>query len=372
MATFDFSNISGNAAAGRFPTVVPVTTVSTTPGGVTFTNPFSTTITTTFGNNPIVLTSSLTGAGLAGDTMVFTLTATSTFYNMAFNDIGDRFTLEASPGTAGQTATYLLTFTDGSGQNVLTDPIADLANFTAGEAMWITAGGSQAVQDNVQFIGEVTGMKFVTSSDVRLTSLSGTPTCFAKGTRIAVPGGERNVEDLAIGDTVVTHDGETRDVLWIGRQSFDTTTGVPEHLRPVRIQAGVFGDGLPHRDLVVTADHALLVDEVLVNASALVNGETIAFDTPRRIGPRLTVYHVETADHAIILAEGAPAETFVDIPGRRAFDNHQEYLDLYSTERIIPEIDRPRITSRRQVPDAIKERLGILDEVIDFDQPLSA
>ena len=54
------------------------------------------------------------------------------------------------------------------------------------------------------------------------------------------------------------------------------------------------------------------------------------------------------------------------------FDNYQEYLDLYGAERIIPEMDRMRITSRRLLPDAIKARLGIVDDVIDFDQPLSA
>ena len=71
--------------------------------------------------------------------------------------------------------------------------------------------------------------------------------------------------------------------------------------------------------------------------------------------------------HDLILANGAPPETYLDIPGRMAFDNHQEYLDLYGAERIIPEMDRMRITSQWLLPDAIKARLGIVEADIRWD-----
>ena len=48
-------------------------------------------------------------------------------------------------------------------------------------------------------------------------------------------------------------------------------------------------------------------------------------------------------------------------------NNYAEYLELYVTERIIPEMDRPRISSRRLLPDAIKRRLGITEDAIRFD-----
>ena len=69
----------------------------------------------------------------------------------------------------------------------------------------------------------------------------------------------------------------------------------------------------------------------------------------------------------MILANGAPSETDLDIPGRKCFDNYAEYLALYGAERIIPEMDRPRIASRRLLPDAIRARLGIVDEMPAFD-----
>ena len=85
-----------------------------------------------------------------------------------------------------------------------------------------------------------------------------------------------------------------------------------------------------------------------------------------------TYFHIETENHDVILANGAPAETFIHYAGRMAFDNCGEYIELYGAERIIPEMDVPRISSRRLLPDAIKERLGIVEPEVDWDAPLSA
>ena len=46
-------------------------------------------------------------------------------------------------------------------------------------------------------------------------------------------------------------------------------------LHPVRVSAGALGNGLPHTELVLTADHALIIDGLAINTGALVNGTTI-------------------------------------------------------------------------------------------------
>jgi len=132
------------------------------------------------------------------------------------------------------------------------------------------------------------------------------------------------------------------------------------------------GNGLPHSDLTVTADHGMIVDGLVINASALVNGTTIDWVQSSELPTLYTIYHVDTKAHDAILANGAPTETFFDCSGRRAFDNHQEHLDRDDAECIIPEMDRPRITSRRLLPGAIKARLGIVDEGDCFDMQLTA
>lgn len=190
--------------------------------------------------------------------------------------------------------------------------------------------------------------------------------CFSKGTGIGTPGGARAVEELSIGDPVLTASGKTVSAKWIGRQTVHKMHA-GERMQPVRFRAGALGDSLPHADLTVTADHGMIIDDIVIIASALVNGTTIDWVPLSELPEHVTYYHVETEDHDVILANGAPAETFVDYVGRRAFDNHQEYLDLYGAERLIPEMSGPRISTQRLVPDAIRKRLGIPDEAPAFN-----
>ncbi|TDG04992.1 hypothetical protein E2C05_31985, partial [Paracraurococcus ruber] len=52
--------------------------------------------------------------------------------------------------------------------------------------------------------------------------VDGTVICFYPGTRIRTPDGEAAVETLAIGDLVLTADGQARPVRWVGRQTVAT------------------------------------------------------------------------------------------------------------------------------------------------------
>jgi hypothetical protein len=182
--------------------------------------------------------------------------------------------------------------------------------------------------------------------------------CFLAGTAISTPCGARSIEDLKIGDLVSTADGGTAPVRWVGRRTVsavftDPLSGFPIHLSP-----GSLGEGVPARDLFVSPDHALLVGGVLVHAGALVNGATII--RAAAPGERFTYYHVELDSHALILAEGVPAETFVDNVTRRRFDNYAEYESLYgrSCPRIA-EMDLPRVKSARQLPRTLRDRLAV-------------
>ncbi|MGP6085696.1 Hint domain-containing protein [Antarctobacter jejuensis] len=182
--------------------------------------------------------------------------------------------------------------------------------------------------------------------------------CFAAGTRISTPDGTAAVEDLTIGDDILTEDGRCVLVKWIGRQTVRTAFAASKR-QLVRLRAGSLGHGLPNADLTVTADHGMVLDGYVINASALVNGDSINWVQSAELGNSYTVYHVETEAHDVILANGAPSETFIDYADRRAFDNYLQYLDLYGAERVIPEMARPRISARRQLPLAIRDRLGV-------------
>ena len=182
--------------------------------------------------------------------------------------------------------------------------------------------------------------------------------CFLAGTRIGTPNGAIAVEDLAVGSLVLTADGRAVPVKWLGRQTVVTAFGPDATRRPVRLVAGSLGPARPTGDLCVTFDHALLIDGVLVQAGALVNETTIRRMTDTELGDRYTVFHIETENHEVILAEGVPAETFVDNVSRRRFDNYAEFEALYGDGGpIIAEMSLPRVKSARQLPQAIRRQL---------------
>ncbi len=239
--------------------------------------------------------------------------------------------------------------------------VATTNGASVGEPVILDSGGNRFILSNNPMLG----------TPIIVQNSSPYTFCFAEGTLIATPQGEETVESLSIGSTIVTADGRAVPVKWIGRQTVSKLFA-GRRMEPVRIRAGALGGGLPHSDLTVTADHGVVIDGLVINASALINGTTIDWVPMDDLPDRVIYYHVETEDHDVILANGAPAETFIDIPGRQAFDNYQEYLDLYGLEQIVPEMDRPRITSRRLVPEAIKTRLGIEEERVDTGEALRA
>jgi hypothetical protein len=96
--------------------------------------------------------------------------------------------------------------------------------------------------------------------------------CFMPGTLISTPEGARSVETFKPGDLVITAQGRAVPVRWIGRQTVSRMFGDPMRILPIRITAGALGCNLPARDLLLSPDHALLIDGLLVQAGALVNG----------------------------------------------------------------------------------------------------
>jgi len=150
--------------------------------------------------------------------------------------------------------------------------------------------------------------------------------CFAAGTRIATPDADVPVEALRAGQLVRTAAGEAKPVSWIGHRRVDCRRHPrPEEVWPVRVQAHAFGPGRPHRDLWLSPDHAVLVrgdgkgaaPDVLIPIRYLVNGASVR----QRRRDQVTYYHVELAAHEVLLAEGLPAESYLDTGNRAAFAN---------------------------------------------------
>lgn len=194
--------------------------------------------------------------------------------------------------------------------------------------------------------------------------------CFSKGTAITTPAGERAVETLAIGDEVLNTEGQSVAVKWIGRQTLSSFTARLSGELPVCISAGALGNGLPRRDLLVSPGHALLVDGVLVNAAALVNGISIV--KLQAWQGDVEYFHIETEAHEMILAEGTPAETFIDTVSRERFDNHAEYVALYPNAPAMVELELPRVTHARQLSRFTERRLAEVAATLGDAQEIAA
>jgi hypothetical protein len=70
----------------------------------------------------------------------------------------------------------------------------------------------------------------------------------------------------------------------------------------------------------------MYLDGVLIEAKDLVNGVSVL--QAERVD-RVEYFHIELETHDVILAEGAPSETFIDDDSRGMFHNAHEYHAMY-------------------------------------------
>ncbi|MFO1027679.1 MAG: Hint domain-containing protein [Acetobacteraceae bacterium] len=265
--------------------------------------------------------------------------------------------------TQGQTVSLQLTFSE----PVHAEDGASITLSNGDSAFYVSGSGTNSLTFGVT--ASVTASGVTVSGAAGVTDLAGNAVtgfgdtiCFMAGTLIRTPSGEVPVETLRPGDLVLTTDGEARPVRWLGRQTVSTVFADPLRVLPIRIKAGALGEALPLRDLLVSPDHALLVGGVLVHAGALVNGLTVVRE--QDVPQSFVYYHVELPDHALILAEGVAAETFIDNVDRMAFDNWAEHELACAADAPLVEMGLPRAKSYRQVPRAVRQLLASRAEAL--------
>ncbi len=196
----------------------------------------------------------------------------------------------------------------GNGINFGGDPL--VAHY-ANDVLTITDPGRPTQSVTFAIAGDYTSANFNVQDNPNGIEfeISYTP-CFASGTSIATMDGDVAVERLAVGQAIRLHGRGSACITWIGHRR--------QHGgKVVRVRAGTLGPGAPRRDLILSADHGLYLDGVLVPAGLLADGETIV--TEHR--DEVTFWHVELDRHATLLAEGAPAESYLDTGNRRQFAN---------------------------------------------------
>ena len=263
------------------------------------------------------------------------------------------------------------TFTNGqvtAGTAVLANGAYTYTGNTAFTAVSLLVGGESENSDGTT---SLTFRYTADSSNPVIASVAGIPVessaptyaapCYCPGTLIRTIRGDIAVEDLAVGDLLVTTSGEPQPVCWIGTRSysgrfFSANPGV----WPIRFRAGSLGQdtasaAIPSRDLLVSPKHAMLIDGVLVPAELLVNGRTIVRDGS---AGTVSYFHVELPGHHAIWAENAASESFANDGSRGMFHNADTFAVMYpGAADEAPVFCAPRITEGEAL-NAICRRLN--------------
>lgn len=158
------------------------------------------------------------------------------------------------------------------------------------------------------------------------------PPCFARGTLIETLTGPVAVEDLRVGDLVLTKDNGEQPIRWVGGRHVPGSG----NRAPIVFRAGTIGND---RDLVVSQNHRVLLTgwkaemlfgeaECLVAAKSLVNDETIRLQPCEQV----QYFHILFDRHEIVYSNGAATESF--LPGNVGLNSldkglRAEILDLF-------------------------------------------
>ncbi len=232
------------------------------------------------------------------------------------NDIGIDFNTNITNaiGGTGDDSFTLNTLGDtidgGAGANVVHFQYARAAYTLAKNGTTITATRGTTVDT----------LKNVSSLAFTDGTIAADAACFTAGTRIATARGAVSIEALQVGDDIALAEGGVARLRWIGRRSLSAdSVAAATDFHPVLIRAGAFGAG-PARDLLISPDHALAIDEILVPARALVNGGSIT------VLPVCAIeyFHLVLDRHDIILAEGLAVESWLNDGTAGGFDNAAE------------------------------------------------
>lgn len=306
-STLDIQHVPANVVAGASVSYPENGTPVILDSGITIADPDS-------GGNLIGATVSISSGFLNGDTLGF---ADQNGISHAFDSGTGLLTLSGSASIAEyELALQSITYSfSGDPTNGGTD--------TSRSISWVVNDGA---------------------SDSTTVTSSVSTLCFCVGTHIATPSGEVPVEQLVVGDLVLTLDGREVPIRWIGTGQSLLVAGQRSESTPVIVRAHALDHGIPHCDLRITKGHSVYLEGVLIPVENLINHHTILWDDEAR---SVVVFHLELDSHEVLLANGAPAESYRDDGNRTQFQNVNPGWDI----RRSPEPCAPIVTNGPVVAD---------------------
>ncbi|MGI8853622.1 MAG: Hint domain-containing protein [Methyloceanibacter sp.] len=194
--------------------------------------------------------------------------------------------------------------------------------------------------------------------------------CFLSGTRIATPDGDVAVEKLRIGDLVTCVSGSPTQIKFIGRSRHTRAASEAWRpgLTPVKVSRFALDGRTPHADLYLSRGHSVYLDGLLVPVQNLVNGLSI-IENCCADALTLEYYHIDLENHAVVFAEGAPAETW---QGDKywTFDNADEYVRLYGVPKGMKQPFAPILSYHGRRRELVSRLRSVVSPIYDVREPL--
>ena len=233
----------------------------------------------------------LASGSSAGTLSGFDGNSITNFASLQF-DAGSRWTVSGNSAPTGLGSIAITGFTQGD--TIDLTGFAAVSETFASNALVLTNASDAHATLHIQ--GNFSSASFALTGD----GSTGTDVvvCFAAGTHIATPAGDVPVQQLQIGDLVLTAHNGPRAVTWIGHGKVLAARGRRTAATPVIVRKGALAENVPHRDLHVTKAHALYIDDVLIPVEFLVNHRTILWDDHTQ---EVDIYHVELESHDVLL-----------------------------------------------------------------------
>lgn len=195
--------------------------------------------------------------------------------------------------------------------------------------------------------------------------------CFVRGTMIMTDKGPVAVENLSVGDMVMTKDNGPQPIRWVGSKVIGALALANyENIRPIRIKQGALGKGLPNVDLFVSPQHRILVrstivekmfdiKEVLIAAKQLlqVEGIDVVHDMTE-----VEYFHILLDRHEVILSNGAETETLFTGPEAIKSLPRESVNEIFA---IFPELRNADYTpiAARDLPSGRKSRTLVVHHI---------
>lgn len=213
----------------------------------------------------------------------------------------------------------------GSGKvtNATYDSTSKTTSITTDTGVTVKVSGDYTISNNSLYQQESGGNLYISASPTNSLGTSAVLVCFLSGSMIRTSKGDVAVEDIQIGDQVVTFDWRNnqdviRPVIWTGKGHCKVRFDLPDDEAgwPVRVIKNAISDGVPYKDMLITAEHCLFFRDRFVPVRMLVNGVSIFYD---KSITSYDYYHVETEQHSVITADGMLTESYLDTGNRSSF-----------------------------------------------------